>query len=401
MKKALFWVFALSIVVGALQRLGVEAMNIQARSAATRDGLDDYVAYWSFNETSGQIAHDESSSELDGEVHGAVWAEGISGNALDFNGINNYVDISDNEGYPDAIGSLSQGTISVWFKFDLMPDSNTILPVFYLGNRTGGGDNSCVIIEVGHFWPTSLLFFTVYAAQDEPVLCFDSNFELDVGTWYHFAIVVGSDFNTGYLNGEEMTDRHYNFGDSSDTNFFNDIPDKQVCWIGSGCVSFFSGTNYFDGKIDEIRIYDSPLSGDEISQYYQSVLDGTAPVPTPSYPLDIELDSASVSAGETLTVSWSFSGVTQRLDAYFGARLPDGSLLVMNPAMRFQSEIVPVASNIDVSGNPSGTLQLTVPQGTAAGTYTLNAIAVPTAASVLSSSNWLGGEIITESVNVN
>jgi Concanavalin A-like lectin/glucanases superfamily len=191
---------------------------------------------------------------------------------LRFDGVDDYCEISDGNGYPDLIGNLAVGTISVWFEFDTLPPANTIHPILYLGDGVGGSGNSSLIIEIGHFPGNSKLYFTVIRDNMAIPQCFDSGTNLTAGTWYHFAAVVGSNSNTGYLNGSEMVSRHYNFGNALVSYFFDDIVDKRVCWVGRGFLGAITTTQYYDGEIDEIRIYDRPLSADEIRQYYRSVV---------------------------------------------------------------------------------------------------------------------------------
>ncbi|WP_367884330.1 hypothetical protein [Thermococcus sp. JCM 11816] len=69
---------------------------------------------------------------------------------------------------------------------------------------------------------------------DKPALCFDSGFNLKPGRWYHLVVVVSEDGNTAYLNGREMTWRHYNFGNESMRLFFVDIPGKELFTLGYG-----------------------------------------------------------------------------------------------------------------------------------------------------------------------
>jgi hypothetical protein len=229
--------------------------------------IDDYLCYWSFDEASGDVAHDVGTNGFDGAISGATWVEGIAGRALEFDGVDDVVVVSDGDGYPDLIGSLTEGTISVWFKFDTVPGANEIYPFFYLGDG-GGPDPSSLIIEVGHLTPQSRLYFTI-TVNGQVELCFDSEYHLDPGRWHHFAAVVGPDFNTGYLEGEEMIDRDYNYGGPEDHQFFSDLPNKRACRIGRG------SHQTADAVIDEIRIYDRPLSAHEILAYYESV---TAPL---------------------------------------------------------------------------------------------------------------------------
>jgi hypothetical protein len=231
---------------------------------------------WPLDESAGDIARDLSGHGYDGTLYGGpTWtAEGILSNGLAFDGVDDFVEISDGAGYPDSIGALSTGTISLWFKFDTIPGANTIHPIFFLGKSTGGTTRSGVIIEIGHFNAgNTQLFFTILAPDGTIPLCFDSNVGLQTGTWYHFAAVVGPDFNTGYLNGAEMTGRDYNFGNAASSYFFDDVA-KEICWLGQGFLSTITTVQHFDGTIDEVRIYNYPLTAQEINDYYNSVIGG-------------------------------------------------------------------------------------------------------------------------------
>ena len=58
---------------------------------------DDYVnAFWKFDECSGDTVGDSSSHNYDGTRHGATWkSNGYSGCALDFDGVDDYVNLTD------------------------------------------------------------------------------------------------------------------------------------------------------------------------------------------------------------------------------------------------------------------------------------------------------------------
>jgi len=107
----------------------------------------------------------------------------------------------------------------------------------------------------------------------------------------------------------------------------------------------------------------------------------------------ITLEPSTATGGDRLKISWAFSGIARVVDAYLAVELPDGTLLVMDSKMNFQSKIVPGASRFDVSGNPSGALSLGVPPGTAPGGYTFMAVCVPSGSSALNPSNYLGSGI--------
>ena len=238
--------------------------------AADPNGL---VAYWALDGS----AADAGPYSLDGTlIDGAGFADAILGDGLHLDGIDDYLDVTDASGaFPAVLGGLGQGTVSVWFKFDGLPDTRVIYPVFYMGDGVGGPGQSSVTIEIGHFDPgNTKLYWTSLRNDQQPVptLCFDTGFNLQQGQWYHYAVVVDPTGNTGYLNGQELTDRHYNFADALSPEFLEDISVQEKVWIGRGFLGFDTRDHYFPGTIDELLIYDRPLSGVEISRYYQSTV---------------------------------------------------------------------------------------------------------------------------------
>lgn len=87
-------------------------------------------------------------------------------------------------------------------------------------------------------------------------------------------MVVSEDGNTAYLNGREMTWRHYNFGNESMRLFFVDIPGKELFTLGYGKTadSVTPEFLYFHGDIADLRIYPPwPLSGEEVSSLLEEI----------------------------------------------------------------------------------------------------------------------------------
>jgi len=238
------------------------------------------VAEWTFDDgTARGVGPGGVTGTLRG---GAGFAPGISGLALSLDGTGGYVDFGTP---PAAISSLTQGAISVWFQFDRTTGPADILPILYLGDGVGGSGHSAFVLEVGHFDPgDTKLYFTFISNNMVLPLCFDTGQNLQPGAWYNFVGVVGPDGNTGYLNGVELTGRHYNFGTAGSTEFLDDIADPQVLWVGRGLLASFPREHYFSGLIDEVKIYDTPLTAAEIRSAYQAVLNGQDPpaaVPEP------------------------------------------------------------------------------------------------------------------------
>jgi len=230
-------------------------------------GGSDHISGWTFDEGDGSIVWDDAGDTF-GILSGPTWVEGISGTALQFDGIDDFVEVTDGDGMPDSLTSLSVGSIAMWFRFDTLPEAGVIHSMLYCGRDSSGGDRSSFQVEVGHSQANSKLYWTITEpTDDQPTLCYDSSINLTEGVWYHYVLVVDDTGNTGYLNGEEMAGRHYNFGSPDDRRFFADLPVQALFHLGHG---LFGGDQYLDGTLDEMRIWDRALTATEVQAYFES-----------------------------------------------------------------------------------------------------------------------------------
>ncbi len=258
-------------------------------------GIGEPVAHWTFDEGAGSVAHDISGNGFHGTVHGGIWISGPLDGALGLDGIDDYVQITHNTSAMHArLAKLGQGSISAWFRVDHIPTGHGIAPIFYYGAEdpcTNFFDaaNQGLIIEAGHspiHRGSQRLYFTIWAnGCTYPSFCYDSWHPLTEGEWYHFVAVVGEDYNTGYLNGEEMVDRNYNFGTSSYSQFFENAVKHEALWMGRGYWDARDDPTplYTEGAIDDVRIYERALTSEEVADLYSQGNDsGNHPPAAPS-----------------------------------------------------------------------------------------------------------------------
>ncbi len=196
------------------------------------------VAYYPFNGN----ATDESGNENNGIVYGSSLSEdrfGFPNCAYSFNGIDNYIKILSNF-------SLKQVTISVWIKPSVLPQEGSIIfkTVDYYN-------------DWGLFFRDSLHILDDINNNNKQI--YKNEISLD---WHFIVATIDSDKqNLLYIDGTLVGSGDYSLGNWNSFNGF--------LYIGQRGTDRYNG--YFDGKIDDIRIYNRVLTDEEInSLYYES-----------------------------------------------------------------------------------------------------------------------------------
>ena len=116
----------------------------------------------------------------------------------------------------------------------------------------------------------------------------NSSKTLDNNTWYHVGLTRGNNTLKLFINGEKVAD-NYSIGISNSINTDN-------LTIGSD----FNG-RYFQGKIDEVKIYNRVLTDDEVKAMY-AIADTLGPIVLNSSPTN---GAVGFPAGDNLSVDFS------------------------------------------------------------------------------------------------
>jgi hypothetical protein len=238
----------------------VVAMVACVGAGAADDGL---VAEWHFDEGAGGVLVDSSGNGNDGTIYGATWTEGVSGGALSFDGDCGYVDCGD-----DASLNIKDGeslTIECWMK--KLPSLQYAKLVnkgqTWLGTpKNAGYSLSFVTISGGH--SSDSIRFSVSDGGDTGIYCEYPDSNLNESKWYHITGVLDKNNQKIYLyiNGVEV--------DNADIPVdFGSLETNMPVGIGALHRGMFGPTDgYFNGTIDEVRIYNRALTADEIREHY-------------------------------------------------------------------------------------------------------------------------------------
>ncbi|MCJ7664414.1 MAG: LamG domain-containing protein [Desulfobacterales bacterium] len=209
-----------------------------------------------FDEGSGTTANDSAGSNNGTLVNGPVWTSGQIGGALSFDGVNDYVDMGD-----PADGSLDFGagdsfTLSLWFKRDVINVDHTLISK----REVIDGINN-----EGYSWRIyNNKLYAGIEGTNTVATAITGNTTIGANQWYHAVFVrdVAADKIYLYLNGISDTDP---VTDATTTTLANTYKFMIGRW------EYYD--LYFDGLIDDVRVYKKALSAGEVEQLYQKGLE--------------------------------------------------------------------------------------------------------------------------------
>lgn len=230
-----------SVTVLSLIALAVLAFAPQGAYA----GL---VGAWLLDEISGDMVMDHSGNGLDGRIFGdPQQVDGVFGNALQFDGEDDYVEVPYNE-----LLNIKHMTLMAWA---FAPD-----------------DQNRVII---HRWAPAAYTLEFYQTKTTPVITTADGVTFNqpdatiiTGEWFHVAGTYDGEKLIAYQNGEVVNEIDH----SGDIN------------AGEGIVRFAARTDNdggrFNGMIDEIAIFDEALTQAEIQNMMNNgIIPGAAVEP--------------------------------------------------------------------------------------------------------------------------
>jgi parallel beta-helix repeat protein len=216
-----------------------------SQACTTLDINSGLVAKWKFDEGSGTTASDSSGNGHTADlINNPVWTTdrfGSAGKALRFNGVDQYGETY----YTDH---LPNWTVSVWVKGNSPPGSNWDAgPVMKEDN---------FLMSWDHTWSAARGAATVAVGGGWYPASFGT---LNADTWYHLAATYDGETLRTYKDGQPVSSNTDPSGDADHTSL--------SIKIGRHAER----TEYFSGVVDEVSIWNRPLSSDEINQVFSGV----------------------------------------------------------------------------------------------------------------------------------
>jgi hypothetical protein len=177
-----------------------------------------------------------------------AWVAGKFGNALEFDGVDDYVEVPDS----DSLDITDAITVEAWV------NPNSLLS--QSGARPGiVNKKSSTYYNAYELWiEDDQLHFRLFYNNDGSYKDLDSTTSpFTIGQWTHIVGTYDGTYMRIYADGNEIGNKDVGAItiDSSDENLF----------IGA---KYWGGYEFFNGSIDDVAIYNRALSADEIIAHY-------------------------------------------------------------------------------------------------------------------------------------
>ena len=197
------------------------------------------AGFWKFDEGSGSTILDSSGENNTGVNSGAVWTTGKIGQALQFDGIDDFVEVP----HSSSLNFSDTGTIAAWIK---IPSVGAVSRGNIVSKGGGWNRRGWMLTTLDY----NRIRFHWQSGADKFI---DSQAVLTYDEWHHIAAMMNGSIMKIYIDGVQDLNTLSN-SESADT--------MTVLRIGR---SDYLGNLPFKGNIDDVRIYDRALSEAEIT----------------------------------------------------------------------------------------------------------------------------------------
>lgn len=235
-----------TVATGAISTAATQpGVNIIPASADLTSSL---LGYWPLNEGSGTSAADTSGNGANGTLAGdTAWqGTGVYGAGLVFDGTGDYVNI------PATMNLGTQLTITGWFKTDTITADQSIFGIF-----DGSNDPNYYGLGLNQNWCVPMcLVGQTDVSPSWTLFAIDSNTDIVAGQWYFGAFSVNGNDLKIYVNG--ALEKSITIGANAGFSGTPEIGRSDTSW----------NWTYFDGALDDIRVYNRVLSDNDIKLLY-------------------------------------------------------------------------------------------------------------------------------------
>jgi Leucine-rich repeat (LRR) protein len=265
-----------------------------AQGQGCSQSVSGIAAWWPGDGSAADIVGTNSGTLQGGAT---ASAPGVVGSAFSFDGTNNFVAITNS-----AVLRPTNFTIEAWIRFSgldsaQVPGSGSPAGDQYIifKQNTRSGDFEGIDLSKTRVAGTGDVFrFEVTSAAGVTAEIHSSTV-IATGVWYHVAVVRGASFTQIFINGQLETQTNVAFAQDYGT-----LP----LYFGTSGQSFWD--HRFKGTLDEVSLYNRPLSSTEIAAIYAAGASGKCKNPGITSPPQ---GQTNVAIGSTVSFSVTATGV--------------------------------------------------------------------------------------------
>jgi len=205
------------------------------------------IAHWTFNEGEGDVVKNKINNTYHGDIVNATYVSGKSDTALNFDGDGDYIDFDNTEDdtfYPTT--TYESVTIATWMKLNTASQESAVV-----GRFDSVGSNHWYNYGSGIKYVNGAVKVMGMSNANNPLLSYDLT---DTSSWHHVVAIVNTTDGKLYVDGilrdsgDLSSNGGYDFAIGAQTN---------------------AGTSfYFDGQLDEVKIWNYGLSPLDVQNDY-------------------------------------------------------------------------------------------------------------------------------------
>jgi hypothetical protein len=231
-----------------------EVDTLYAETACVYDCTTDTVNYPSGTTPVAYYKLDNSSEDYstggnDGTDTNVEYRFGRFGQAAVFNGSSSAIVVEDSSSNTFGFANHT-GSVSAWVNIDSLSSENHILSK----RDSGNPGNRQWYLRVLTSGAVEFELFNTDSNTDDVI----STTTLNTNQWYHIVATLTTSNLKIYINGVE---------DASESSTYSTIQNAGAD-LEIGRRGKNSGYGYFDGSIDQVRIYDTALTSDQVTELY-------------------------------------------------------------------------------------------------------------------------------------
>jgi hypothetical protein len=220
----------------------------------------DIVGEWHFDEGSEEIAMDSSGNGNDGTIYGATWTKGKLGSALQFDGSDDYIEVSKSASLDSITNEIA---LIAWVNTPVSAEHSVMERWLY-----GSGVNERAF-EFDINDDGSIDFGLSADGTSTNSVWLTSNNTINANTWTHLAATSDGTTMKIYINGKQDL--------NTAVPPAGIHPSTTDLHIGKWEYNTGIWAKPFNGTTDEVRIYNRALSAEEIKADYEAGLEDTTP----------------------------------------------------------------------------------------------------------------------------